>query len=427
MARASIAAVAQVLDRAHITGEMDDHCSQRAAIGAGQDARQIGLGWGDRRRAGHDRTFSFHRQLRLTSPGTTSHRAARRGYGVAPMGLPLRFGIVHDFRCPPGSDVPMPRVYAETFEQVVLAEQWGLELCWFTEHHFLEDGYLPNFVPVAGAAAALTTKMRFSTDICLLPFRHPVRLAEDLAILDNISNGRMELGVGMGYAIGEFDGFGVPRPRRVSLTEECIEVLRLAWTGERFSFSGKRYNFSDLRVTPDPVQPGGPPLWMGATSEASARRAARFDTHLLPQGARGAVLDPWAVELRASGRDPSQYRVGVIRGVFVTEDPEREWAEIAKAERYRRDVYIDLIKASKDQVMGGRPEGPRQPIPLNPLQWTVGSVEHCVEELSTMMAEHGITDLVTWGGPPGLAPSVMNASLERFAKEVIPQIRARLG
>ncbi len=343
------------------------------------------------------------------------------------MGLPLRFGIVHDFRCPPGSDVPMPRVYAETFEQVVLAEQWGLELCWFTEHHFLEDGYLPNFVPVAGAAAALTTKMRFSTDICLLPFRHPVRLAEDLAILDNISNGRMELGVGMGYAIGEFDGFGIPRPRRVSLTEECIEVLRLAWTGERFSFSGKRYNFSDLRVTPDPVQPGGPPLWMGATSEASARRAARFDTHLLPQGARGAVLDPWAVELRASGRDPSQYRVGVIRGVFVTEDPEREWAEIAKAERYRRDVYIDLIKASKDQVMGGRPEGPRQPIPLNPLQWTVGSVEHCVEELSTMMAEHGITDLVTWGGPPGLAPSVMNASLERFAKEVIPQIRARLG
>lgn len=322
----------------------------------------------------------------------------------------------------------MPRVYAETFEQIELAERWGLELCWFTEHHFLEDGYLPNFVPVAGAAAARTTTMRFSTDICLLPFRHPVRLAEDLAILDNISDGRMELGVGMGYAMGEFNGFGIPRSRRVSLTEECLEVLRLAWSGERFSFAGKRYDFEDLRVTPDPVQPGGPPLWMGATSLASARRAARFDTNLLPQGARHEVLDPWAEELRATGRDPGTYRVGIIRGVFVTDDPEREWAPIAEAERYRRNVYGQLLKAANDQVMGGRPaKGERPNIPLSPLAWTVGDVEHCVGELTEFMREHQVTDLVTWGGPPGLAPSVMNASLERFATEVVPQLRANLS
>jgi alkanesulfonate monooxygenase SsuD/methylene tetrahydromethanopterin reductase-like flavin-dependent oxidoreductase (luciferase family) len=343
------------------------------------------------------------------------------------VGLPLRFGVVHDFRCPPGSDVPMPRVYAETFEQIALAEQWGLELCWFTEHHFLEDGYLPNFVPVAGAAAARTTTMRFSTDICLLPFRHPVRLAEDLAILDNISGGRMELGVGMGYATGEFQGFGIPRSRRVSLTEECLDVLRLAWSGERFSYAGKRWSFSDLRVTPDPVQPGGPPLWLGATSQPSAMRAARFDTNLLPQGPRDSVLDPWAEELRRTGRDPSARRVGIIRGVFVTDDVDREWTPIAAAERYRRDVYIELIKSSRDQMMGGRPSGERAPIPLNPLAWTVGDVEHCVAELTAFMAAHGVTDLVTWGGPPGLAPSVMNASLERFARDVVPRLRANLA
>ena len=178
------------------------------------------------------------------------------------MAQSLRFGIVHDFRCPPGSDVTMPQVYAETFEQVVLAEQLGLEQCWFTEHHFIEDGYLPNFVPVAGAAAALTTTMRFSTDICLMPFRDPVRLAEDLAVLDNISDGRMELGIGMGYAAHEFAGFGLPLSRRVSLTEEAIEILRLAWSGEPFSYEGKRYSYRDLRVTPDPVQPAAhPPRW----------------------------------------------------------------------------------------------------------------------------------------------------------------------
>src|SRR3712207_8826139 len=96
----------------------------------------------------------------------------------------------------------MPRVYAETFEQIALAEQWGLDLCWFTEHHFIDDGYLPNFVPVAGAAPARTSRIRFSTDISLLPFPHPARLAHDLAIPDHISDGRMELGAGFGYAAG---------------------------------------------------------------------------------------------------------------------------------------------------------------------------------------------------------------------------------
>ena len=343
------------------------------------------------------------------------------------MAPPLRFGIVHDFRRPPGSDITMPQVYAETFEQIELAESLGYELCWFTEHHFMEDGYLPNFVPVAAAAAAKTTRMRFSTDICLLPFRHPLRLAEDLAILDNISNGRMELGVGMGYAKHEFQGFGIPISRRVSLTEEAIQILQLAWSGEAFSFEGKRYHFSNLRVTPDPVQPGGPPLWLAATSPAGAERAASFGTHLLPQGPKHLIIDPW----KGAVADVSHKRVGLIRGVFVTDDIEKEWEPIAIAEKYRRDVYVGLIKASDDHKSEvadrSGPSDTRTPIPLNPLVWTVGSVDHCVSELEQLIAEHGITDLVTWGGPPGLSPSVMNQSLTRFAKEVIPRIRETIG
>jgi len=321
----------------------------------------------------------------------------------------------------------MPQVYAETFEQIVLAESLGLELCWFTEHHFLDDGYLPNFVPVAGAAAALTSTIRFSTDICLLPFRQPVRLAEDLAILDNISDGRMELGAGMGYAAHEFEGFALPLSRRVSLTEEAVEILRLAWSREPFSFEGKRYTCRDLRVTPDPVQDGGPPLWMAATSPAGARRAARYDTNLLPQGPRHAVLDPWREAVVDAGRDVNDKRVGIIRGVFVTDDAEREWTDIAAAERYRRNVYVDIIKSSKDHTDAAREraaDARREPVPLNPLVWTVGDVDHCVAELTALMVNHGVTDLVTWGGPPGLSPSVMNTSLERFATEVLPRVRA---
>ena len=325
----------------------------------------------------------------------------------------------------------MPQVYSETFEQIEHAEQLGLDLCWFTEHHFIDDGYLPNFVPVAAAAASRTSNMRFSTDICLLPFRHPIRLAEDLAILDNISDGRMELGVGMGYATHEFQGFNIPISRRVSLTEEALKVLKLAWGGEAFNFEGKRYRFSNLRVTPDPVQEGGPPLWLAATSPAGAKRAATFGTHLLPQGPKSLTIDPWKENLG----DTSNRRVGLIRGVFVTDDPELELEPIAAAERYRRDVYVGLIKASQDHKseIASRSESAKSrrpslvadiPIPLNPLVWTVGNADHCVAELQELIISNGITDLVTWGGPPGLAPSVMNDSLTRFAQDVIPRLRS---
>ena len=171
----------------------------------------------------------------------------------------LRIGVAYDFRNPPDSGRTDQALYAEILEQVRWLDQLGADLAWFTEHHFVEDGYLPSWVPVAGAMASITEHMRFGTDICLMPFNHPVRLAEDLAVLDNLSGGRIELGLGMGYAPHEFRGFGFPVSRRVSLMNEGIEVLKACFTGERFSYTGKRYQFEDVQITPGYVQAGGPP------------------------------------------------------------------------------------------------------------------------------------------------------------------------
>src|SRR6266478_505650 len=230
---------------------------------------------------------------------------------------PLRVGTVYDFRNTPESGMDMPSLYAAIMDQVVMLDGLGLDLVWFTEHHFLDDGYLPSWVPMAGAIAARTKRVRLSSDVCLLPFNHPVRLAEDLAVLDNISNGRIEVGVGMGYAPHEFRGFGLPVSRRVSLTDEGIEVLRRAFTGEKFSFKGKRYNFQDVMITPGYVQSGGPPLWVAAMSEPGALRAARFGANLLPQGPRAPTLDTWLAKVRADGRDPKAFRIGIIRSCLV--------------------------------------------------------------------------------------------------------------
>jgi alkanesulfonate monooxygenase SsuD/methylene tetrahydromethanopterin reductase-like flavin-dependent oxidoreductase (luciferase family) len=333
----------------------------------------------------------------------------------------LRFGVAHDFRCPPGSPFSLRDVYRQTIEQIALLDGLGLDLVWFSEHHFVDDGYLPSFVPVAGAAAAVTTRMRISTDIALLPFSHPIRLAEDLAILDQLSDGRMELGVGLGYAPHEFAAFGIPRSRRVSLTEECVDVLQKAWSGERFSYHGKRYHFDDVKVTPAPVQPGGPPIWMAATSPASVERAVRYDAHLLPQGPRPVVLDPWREQMRAAGRDPDDYRVGIIRSFLVTDDPERDWPPLRAAERYRAEVYSGFFAAAGfDTATLFREEG------RIPQRVVVGDVAHCARTLTDFIVEYGLTDVVTWGSAPGLLPEALTPSMERFARDVVPLVRAEL-
>ncbi len=330
-------------------------------------------------------------------------------------GHELRMGVCYDFRNPPDSGVSHRQLYGEVLEQVRWLDAIGADLVWFTEHHFVEDAYLPSWVPVAGAMAAVTERVRFGTDICLMPFNHPVRLAEDLAVLDNLSGGRVELGVGMGYAPHEFRGFGLPASRRVSLMNEGIEVLQHCFTGERFSYQGKRYQLEDVQITPSYVQEGGPPLWIAAMSEAGALRAAGYNTHFLPQGARAQSFDPWVAAVRAQGRQPSDHRVGIIRSILVTDDKEAEWPVVRAAERYRMRLYQRFFDES------GEGFGDGDPVPQT---WVVGDVDSCVAQLRAFIAEFGITDIVTMAVPPGLRAEQMAPSLERLFTEVAPRLKS---
>lgn len=327
----------------------------------------------------------------------------------------LRMGVSYDFRNPPDSGVPDRVLYQEILEQVRWLDGLGADLVWFTEHHFVEDGYLPSWVPVAGAMAAVTERVRFGTDICLMPFNHPLRLAEDLAVLDNVSGGRVEVGLGMGYAPHEFRGFGVPVRQRVSLMNEGLEVLQRCFAGERFSYHGKRYRFDDVVVTPGYVQAGGPPLWVAAMSEAGAARAAHYGTHLLPQGLRRRSFDPWVEAVHAAGRSPADYRVGIIRSILVTDDRNTDWPLVRAAERYRMALYQRFFEESGEGL--GRTGDPI------PQTWIVGDVDHCVAELVAFIDTFGITDIVTMAVPPGLRAEQMAVSLERLFKEVVPRVK----
>ncbi|MGB1687773.1 MAG: LLM class flavin-dependent oxidoreductase [Ilumatobacteraceae bacterium] len=333
----------------------------------------------------------------------------------------LRVGACYDFRNPTDSPLSWPQLYGAVLDQIAWLDELGFDLVWFTEHHFVDDGYLPSWIPVAGAVASRTSRIRISSDITLMPFQEPLRLAEDLAVLDNISNGRMEIGVGMGYALHEFHGFNIPRAQRVSRTEEGVEILQRAFSGDRFSYAGKRFTYNDVRVTPTPVQEGGPPIWMAAMGTPGAERAARLGLHLLPQGAADQVLDPWREATRARGDDPSARRVGIIRPWLVTDDRDRDWPPIRAAERYKAGIYADWLTSSGDNV-SLQLTGNADPIPQT---WIIGDEDKVFDEMCQFIDAFGITDVVTWGCPPGFDPEQMNASFERFATGVLPRLRER--
>jgi alkanesulfonate monooxygenase SsuD/methylene tetrahydromethanopterin reductase-like flavin-dependent oxidoreductase (luciferase family) len=231
----------------------------------------------------------------------------------------------------------------------------------------------------------------------------------------------MELGAGLGYAPHEFETFGIPLKQRVSRTEECLEILQLAFRGERFSYHGKRYKFDNVKITPGYVQPGGPPLWVASTNVQAMERALRFDTHLLPQGRRGPTLDAWRTRLGELGRDPGRYRVGIIRAFYVTDDRERDWPWLREAERYRMQVYGGFASAAGS---GGVEKEPN--VERISQRAVAGTVDECVRELVAFIREYGLTDVVTWGSAPGVPPVRMTPMMLKFATEVVPRVRAEI-
>ena len=341
----------------------------------------------------------------------------------------MRFGLAYDFRNPAQWALPWPHFYGAVLDQIAYAEQLGFDTVWVTEHHFVDDGYMPAPLTIMAAIAARTTRLRIGTFILELPLYHAVHIAEQVAVLDQLSGGRIELGLGLGYRAEEFRALGVPRKQRVSRFLEGVQVLRALFTGEDVRWSGRYYTLDGVRLGPPPAQPGGPPLWAGAMSRPQAERAAALKMHLMPQGNRRETYDVWAAALRAAGDDPAAYRVLVNRPAVVTEDPAAMWARLRPGEQYRAGIYKEWMEA------GGQPPiQPSQPpgsavVPVLEGRYILGEPDHIVREIAAYRERVPVTDLIGWGVPIGLRPDDpdLMQSLERLAREVTPQLRSPTG
>lgn len=187
----------------------------------------------------------------------------------------MKFGLYSSIANPPRGE-HLDRCVDEVIAEAQLAEASGFDACFFGEHHQDKDGFLPSPLIVATAVAARTQRLRVGTSVILLPLHHPVRVAEDVITLDIVSKGRIILGVGIGYQAADFRTFAVPMEHRVARFEESVEILRRCWTGEPFSFHGTHYKLDDVQIRPRPIQTPAPPLWIGASVAAAARRAGRL-------------------------------------------------------------------------------------------------------------------------------------------------------
>ncbi len=167
-------------------------------------------------------------------------------------------------------------VYASTLEECRLAEALGFHTVWLAEHHFSSYGICPSLAVLAAALARETRRVRIGTAVVIAPFAHPVRIAEEWAMVDVLSGGRLEFGLGRGYQPKEFQGLEISMERTRERFDESLELVRRAWTEERVTFAGEFYRVRDLRVLPKPVQKPHPPLWTAAVSpDTFALAAAR--------------------------------------------------------------------------------------------------------------------------------------------------------
>ena len=191
----------------------------------------------------------------------------------------IKFGVMSNSH--PASAADLSRLVDEMVVEAQQAEKYGFDSFFVTEHHQEPSGYLPSPLPLLAALAARTSTIRLGTGIAVLPLYHPVRMAEDCAVIDIISKGRLILGVGMGYQDVDFAAYGLRVSERVSLFEEGVEIIKRAWTEEKLSFVGKRYTLTNISVTPKPVQKPRPPIWVAAVGDEAMKRAGRVGDALL--------------------------------------------------------------------------------------------------------------------------------------------------
>jgi alkanesulfonate monooxygenase SsuD/methylene tetrahydromethanopterin reductase-like flavin-dependent oxidoreductase (luciferase family) len=345
----------------------------------------------------------------------------------------MDFGALMMFRNPPPWRRPMQDVYRDLLELCVLAEKLGFDHLWTSEHHFLDDGWSPSQLPILSAIAARTERIRIGTFVLLLPFHNPIRVAEDAATVDIISNGRFDLAVGPGSDPGDYVTFGVPMKQRRSRMHEGLYIIRRCLDEEEFSFSGKYWDFHNVRMTPKPVQ-RPLPLWVAAMGPQAVAEAGAHGYHLAaaPPAPLQKIYDD---ALGQAGHDPTKFQRAGLHVSHVAETRDKAWDQCEAHVHWHAQVHYSRIMAAPENEGLVRAIAPDRNLtvpPVGELRKTgrgpygpayVGTPDEVIKMLEEALKMCPMTQIIFIIDHPGMNPRYIRSSLELLAKEVIPHFR----
>jgi alkanesulfonate monooxygenase SsuD/methylene tetrahydromethanopterin reductase-like flavin-dependent oxidoreductase (luciferase family) len=335
----------------------------------------------------------------------------------------MQVGLYTDLRNPPMNRVPWPEFYARRMDRVAEAERLGFGAFWVSEHHMFEDGYCPQPLTVLAAAAERTSRMRLGTAILLAPLRPSLQIAEEAAIVDLLSDGRLELGFGAGYQKREFAAYEANVGRRYKLLEERLIEVRRLW---------------DEEICMPPPAQARPPLWVGAMGPRGANMAGRLGEGLLWLDPK--LLEPYRRGLEEGGHAPTTARTGGVLFLILADDPEAAWPRIAPHLLYQRETYNRYAGASENQggenlALAGPTVSPGdEPLDAESLRSTATTGVPLPPQLRVMRGEDAAKMLVdafagmpveqvfVWDSIAGMPDDLSERHIELSAEHLVPAL-----
>lgn len=316
-------------------------------------------------------------------------------------------------------------IYQEAITLAVEAERLGFDMVWVAEHHFVADGFLPSLLAMCAAIASRTDRIKLAAGTILLPFFNPLLVAEEAAVVDLISGGRLVVALGQGWRPEEIEAFGLQRSGLPRALIDGTHILRKAWAGELVE---PPLTPLSVYVTPQPAQPGGPPVWYGAEVEEAIKRAGR-----LADGWQATMVNPdtfgqgckWALEgLSGAGRDPASFAFGLHHATFAWDEGDA-WEIVGRHHQdfiwranhmeYAWQGEIRELEVAYDEM----PDDYARDL------IAVGTSDEVTDQILEFQSK--VDYPIDYSARiyfPGLDPSVQLRSMRLFAEKVMPRLRA---
>jgi alkanesulfonate monooxygenase SsuD/methylene tetrahydromethanopterin reductase-like flavin-dependent oxidoreductase (luciferase family) len=347
----------------------------------------------------------------------------------------LDFGLFHLFEAT-GQRSEYEMV-GEQFALMQAAEDLGFSSVWAAEHHFSGYGICPSPAIALAAAAKITTRMRLGTGIVVLPFHNPIRAAEELAFVDLISGGRLDVGFGRGYRPREIAGFGIDPRRTRSIANEAMEVILQAWTQDEVSYHGEHFQVEGLGVSPKPFQQPHPRTFIGSLSPETFELVGKAGANLLftptfrPEEDIPRQIAEYKAAITAHGQDPTTKRIGALRMIYVADTNEQALAEIDGPMQWFYAIANEQNQALDDTPLDEVAKYNNRPSNLDQLlangNLVAGDPEYVLDVLQKMQDEWNLTDLLLWTRIGGLEVDKVLHSMELFSEHVMPALKSRSG